>query len=374
MYGWGANHCGQLGSGPGEDIAKPIVIPHLPPVCKVYTAAMQAYAIDEQGKVWSWGWDAYSGLLGRGDVKGQASWLPASLRQKGSTGNELPQGDGGVATPAMIENLNDIAMLACCSESTIALSNNGSVWAWGEQQSVGSPSVNRRFPTKIEGLEGIVEVFASNGGSCFYALDELGKVWSWGGGYEGELGHGKRRNQPKPEIIPGIEHPKQLAPGNYCCWFLDQQNQLYFWGNGQSVDIQHKGTLRIKEPLKIDRFEQPTRLYVNEHYHFIRLANGNLITPVGDLVEELFDWQLDTTNPMRLTPIEQFEEINMGADHGLALDRDGKLFAFGDASQGALGNGITEEQRFYLPTAVPLNGRVIQVRAGQNCSFAIINQ
>jgi alpha-tubulin suppressor-like RCC1 family protein len=80
----------------------------------------------------------------------------------------------------------------------------------------------------------------------------------------------------------------------------------------------------------------------------------------------MLGFEANDCNPMRTVEMDLFQDFYLGSDHGLALDDEGKLFSFGDAGNGALGNGDKEEQKFYLPAPVPGLGKTITAATGNH--------
>eukprot|EP00892_Ulva_mutabilis_P004433 jgi/Ulvmu1/2361/UM013_0209.1 len=73
VYAWGANECGQLGTGnrSGSCAASPQLIEqlgHHSPVVDVACGSRHSVAVDAEGKAFGWGW-ASAGQLGRWDIR-----------------------------------------------------------------------------------------------------------------------------------------------------------------------------------------------------------------------------------------------------------------------------------------------------------------
>lgn len=86
-----------------------------------------------------------------------------------------------------------------CGEHTAAISYDGNLYLWGT--SVFGEYLN---PTKIENIEGKV-VDVCIGLSFGVALDELGKVWTWGTNTTGELGVGDFEPRAEPFCLTKLQ-------------------------------------------------------------------------------------------------------------------------------------------------------------------------
>ena len=88
-------------------------------------------------------------------------------------------------------------------------------------------------------------------------------------------------------------------------------------------------------------------------------------------MQEIVGCDMGDERILRLPELDVFLQFSIGPDHGLAIDSAGSVFSFGDAAQGALGNGTSREQEFHRPKTVGGLERACQVSAGLNSSFAI---
>jgi alpha-tubulin suppressor-like RCC1 family protein len=101
-------------------------------------------------------------------------------------------------------------------EHSLALQNDGSVWAWGGNsmgQLGDGTTADRHTPAQVSGgLTAAKEVAA--GEQYSLALKADGSVWAWGGNQEGELGNGCLSNECKDErrpvqVVAGLPTPQQ---------------------------------------------------------------------------------------------------------------------------------------------------------------------
>ena len=94
-----------------------------------------------------------------------------------------------ILSPTIIDGLNNVKMVSCGNEHSLALLNNGEVYSWGK----GNGGVlgfnfedNSLFPRKIEGF--LFELICS-GSLHNIAIGKDGNLYSWGCGEGGQLGH-----------------------------------------------------------------------------------------------------------------------------------------------------------------------------------------
>jgi alpha-tubulin suppressor-like RCC1 family protein len=372
LFVWGAGHTGIAGSGPAEDSPVPLPVPGMPEVTFITAGDSTAYAIDADGSVLSWGWDAFHHLLGRGVVEYPPPLLPLSLRKMDHKAAGRMPGDGGVAEPRYIDDLSSIIQIAAAGENVYALTSQGQVMAWG-----GAPGLGRKAgkkaarPEQLTGLPFIVGLASSQKSMFCAALDENGRVWSWGNGWEGELGHGKPRCQPEPQVVPMIDNIKSLHAGDFSAWALRQDGTVWFWGNGQYLDLAVRKSYRLREPVRIPELNDIASLFTGPHSCIARTVSG-MTFALGTIGERIPGLEAQGKRVVRVDAFDAFEHFSLGSDHGLAWNVNGPLYSFGDSAHGALGNGTAVEQEYHSPAPVPGMNMVTTAKAGNSFSLAVI--
>ncbi|EPD85903.1 hypothetical protein HMPREF1529_00918 [Microbacterium sp. oral taxon 186 str. F0373] len=118
---------------------------------------------------------------------------------------ETGSGNADESRPLRVGELADVTAVAACRRTKFALREDGSVWAWGDSQRneigdgtilVPGPSLSgmvaqRLVPTRTQVPFGTVAIAA--GDHTAYALQRDGTVWAWGNNESGQLGNGARR-------------------------------------------------------------------------------------------------------------------------------------------------------------------------------------
>jgi alpha-tubulin suppressor-like RCC1 family protein len=201
VWAWGADQQGQLGigsaktgkcKGEGGELAcvvfpTPVALPTLPTGVQVASIAAgrnAAYAVLSNGEVLSWGANEH-GQLGNGTT--EASSTPAYVCAVGAT---APCGSGS--------RLRRITAVAGGERSALALTEGHKVVGWGSngngQLGPGSPLCAKSFPAcqpvpkAVGGLQHVKAI--SQGASFSLALNEEGRVYSFGLNEHGQLGNG----------------------------------------------------------------------------------------------------------------------------------------------------------------------------------------
>jgi len=181
VYAFGYNLSGQLGSGDlnyyysPHQVHGPENVGFLTGIKKVATGANFSLALRDDGTLWSWGEG------GRGQ-----------LGLHSDNDHTVPYQVHG---PENVGFLTDVVDIAAGDRHSLALKSDGTVWAWGEGGSgqLGVHSNNdHTVPYQVHGpgnvgfLCGIIAVAA--GDEFSLALKDDGTVWAWGEGEDGQLG------------------------------------------------------------------------------------------------------------------------------------------------------------------------------------------
>ena len=210
-----------------------------------------ALAIDDQGVVSSWG-SASNGVLGNpavsnGSLPGPVAGIagPARFVSAGSstslaaTGNDFYSWGSGFHgdarfssrnTPTALSGYGFVVASAGRGNFTLALSGDGSVWAWGttEEDSSAPATSARGSPEPVTGVPRAVAVSAGSQHSL--SLSESGTVYAWGDNFFGQLGTGDRIGQRRPVAValPGIAIA--IAAGQFHSMALLADGRVYAWG------------------------------------------------------------------------------------------------------------------------------------------------
>ena len=126
----------------------------------------------------------------------------------------VPRVSHGLYISRLVEQ--GVRQIAVGEKHILALSDSGDVYAWGSGSS-GQLGLGKKrgFPSPqlVWGLmrKGVRQISAGNAHSL--ALTYNGMVYSWGSGKAGQLGHGDRATQPLPKLIQYLdENVRWAAP------------------------------------------------------------------------------------------------------------------------------------------------------------------
>ncbi len=316
-----------VGAGSGRDGAVQAAAPS--GVTDLWGGAAESIALRNDGTVWAWGWDEF-GVLGNGHG------LPMN---DPSTQYDSPV-PSQVLGPNGVGHLSGIRAIAGGERHNAALDANGEVWTWGwnyfGQLGTGTtcsgpytPDCMATTPVKIPGFSGVKAIAAR--GYHTLALKNDGTLWAWGYNDSGRLGDGSHTDRRSPVQIGGLgghNGVKAISGGGDVSAALMGDGTLMAWGTNT----------------------------------YGAVGNGTT-SAVGQ-------W---TPAPVsQASGLTEIKEIATGWDHMVALAGDGSVWTWGDNSGGQLGNGTQGANAYSsLPVQVKGLSNVAHVSAGDGSTVVV---
>jgi alpha-tubulin suppressor-like RCC1 family protein len=209
VWAWGRNSIGELGDGTTIDRPTPVQVLNLSGITAISAGEGHGLALKSDGTVWAWGLNL-AGQLGDGTA-------PMDHR-----------------TPVQVSNLSGITAINSGDDHSLALKNDGTVWAWGynEYGQLGDGTAHNSRPTPVQVLQNLSGVTAvAGGGSHSLALKFDGTVWAWGYNFQGELGDGSADIfRPTPMQVPNLSGVKAIVGGSGHSLALRTDGTIQAWG------------------------------------------------------------------------------------------------------------------------------------------------
>lgn len=215
----------------------------------------------------------------------------------------------------------------------IALKDDGTVWAWGRNESgqLGDGTyTNRNYPVQVGGLSGIKAVDA--GSAYTVALKNDGTVWSWGYNEEGQLGDGTSVSRVTPVQAIGLSGIIGISGGQYGTIALKNDGTVWFWGTRKIDGSSHLTPYQIPDLGNVTSIKAG-----NDHYLALK-SDGSLWSWGRNTEGELGDG----TTINRLSPVyimSGVSKIGTGPWQSYAIKNDGTVWSWGLNGTGVLGDG-----------------------------------
>lgn len=224
LYSWGHNGYCQLGNGTtNQGLIPTVVLGALTgkTVVEVACGSHHSICLTSDGELYAWGQNN-CGQIGSGTTTNQ------------STPRKVFATFGG----------KKVISISCGQTSSMVALENGEVYAWGYngngQLGLGN-NINQLNACKITNLQGIVITKVVCGYAHTMALSDEGHLYAWGANSYGQLGTGNKSNCCTPtRVCEDLGRIVDIAASHYnhiSAAVTHQTSKCYMWGqcHGQSV-------------------------------------------------------------------------------------------------------------------------------------------
>ena len=319
-FGWGGNTVGQIGDNSITLRGTPVsVLGAAKTFCKISSGNQYTLAIDKNGRAWGWG----SNNLGQiGDNSSSSKRTPVSVR-------------GAIKTFCQISG---------GAQHTLAIDKNGRAWAWGFNfagQLGDNSSTQRNTPVSVLGA---IKTFCkiSGAGASSFAIDKNGRAWAWGDNGSGQLGDNSITSRRTPVSVAGaVKTFCEITGGGSHTVAVDKDGRVWAWGDTSSNQLGNNTSLSKCTPVSVlGAAKTFCKIESNGSHTIVIDRNGRIWSWGGNGIFQLGD----NTNIAKKTPVsvagavKTFCEISTGASHTLAIDKNGRAWAWGSNGYGAVGD------------------------------------
>ena len=348
LLAWGANTHGQLGLPTSQHplVPTPVAFPPGGDVVAVSAGIEHTLVIDDRGRVWAAGGNSY-GQLGDGGFADSATFHPV-LRSDGYF-------------------LEDVVEVRAGGWHSLALGSSGIVWAWGNNNygqlayTAGAPVARAHQVPFSPDLE-VVHLDAGFYHSIATTVRPgppfpIHELYAWGRNLEGELGQGDYVSRSIPTLVPDTilsDYPEHgISAGSYFTYETEQAEHgagcgWNWWGQlGINATHETEPSLVINGDIEnADNLVWPSS------------GGGHVLCTSGDLGPSvLYSWGLNSSGQLggggysnghlSLVMTDSGDvlmgvlAVSAGEYHSLAILNDDSIWAWGENSDGQLGDGTT---------------------------------
>ena len=219
------------------------------------------------------------------------------------------------------------------------------IWSWGRNDSgqLGDNTViSRTTPVSVLGIKKTFNVFGA-GAQYFMGIDKNGQVWGWGDNGMFQLGDNSNTSRRTPVSILGAKKTFCLIGcGSTHAMAIDKNGQLWGWGSNLRGQIGDNTNNFPITPVSV----------VGTKKTFCKISGGANHTAAIDKNGQVWCWGNNvwgnlgnnTVTTTQKTPVsiwgnkKTFCKISGGANHTVAIDKNGLAWGWGYNSSGQLGN------------------------------------
>jgi len=334
---WGRNDMGQVGVGKieaWETEAQPVrvVIDESISFQTLALGEKHSCGLTTDEKVFCWGSNA-SGQLGQEPADLARSTVPIELDDRS------------------FKTLSSMADALC------GLDENGHAYCWGYNSGdteLGNPDVTQPSPTPVpvaapeEASDPIAFAELRHGFYHSCGLTASGRLYCWGYGPHGQIGHGKNESVAKPvQVLAGQKVTKFALTGRSTCALRDD-DRTYCWGHNGYYQVVLDPEESWNLPVLSFRPEEfvPASFGFGE-MHACALDDDGKAHCWGANTNGQLGRYIEGDNKGWIAPIEpadkRFTSIVAGTHHTCGIADDGKTYCWGSNVYGQLGNGVTNQ-------------------------------
>lgn len=295
-------------------------------------------ALKDDGRVWSWGYNAY-GQLGNGNTAVQ--YTPGTV----STGGRIGP------------NLIGVVMVAAGSSHSLALCSDGTVWAWGYNgngQLGDSTTTSRSVPVQVLGLSGVAMIAAGEQHS--FALKADGTVWAWGYNGYGQLGDGTTANKLTPVQVNGVTAVKFITAGDHHGLMIKADGTVWGIGRNNLYGIQFQtlgegtATMDRSLPVMASGVANAVAVSAGSLFSVVRLGDGRIMAFGDDSEDQTINFTPENTwgycplghmqrFPEVIGSLSDATQLTSSSQQSFIVNKDGNIFGWGYDADGQLGDG-----------------------------------
>jgi len=336
VYTWGNGAGGRLGHGDEKNCSSPTEVEFFAAqgktVINLVCGGQFTAALTADGELYTWG-NGRFGRLGLGSAANQSS-------------------------PTLVEDLVDekVIEVAAGEFHMLALTESGKVLAWGAERGglgLGENVKDAYEPVQVEFFDGQEVVAVACGRAHSVVLTQDGKVYSFGQGAEGQLGHhlpAGTSSVAVPRVIEGAIKDKtinQIACGSNFTFFCSDDGEVFSCGADDfgQLGLGKPGQRIIADPTLLKSLSRKKVKTVvgpgaNGFHAAALLQSGEVLTWGYNKDGQLGNGAtLDQPRPTKVDELQGVKELALGGRHTAAVLADGSILVFGAGREGQLGLG-----------------------------------
>ncbi|XP_020278361.1 probable E3 ubiquitin-protein ligase HERC4 isoform X2 [Pseudomyrmex gracilis] len=333
MFCWGSAIHGELGLGGIEDenifMPRKVDFIEADNIEQIACGENYTVAITKDGKVYSCGNNDY-GQLGHEKARKRLQLIPdleAFVFKK----------------------------IACGNSHTLAVNEWGQLFGWGNDE-LGQLGLNnneqtKRIPRMVKAMATRVVVQIACGKEHSIALTNDGELYAWGSNKEGQLGISEDISvERKPTIISSLAAVPIafIACGGYHTIVISKSGSVFAWGRNVFGQLGLNDTKQRNLPCKLRTLKNAKVCYAacGEEFTVFLTLDGGVFTCGAGMYGQLGHGNnMNEILPRQIMELmgSTVTQISCGKRHTLALvPSRGKIYAWGLGGAGQLGNRASQ--------------------------------
>ncbi|GMH49141.1 hypothetical protein TrRE_jg8454, partial [Triparma retinervis] len=243
-----------------------------------------------------------------------------------------------------------IDTIACGSGHSVVLSTSGSVYSWGrgDDGRLGHGDNGWKYiPRAVSTLKGKSIRMITCGSYHTAAVEEGGKLFTWGGGMYGKLGHGSEDGCSRPRYVEALSsfHVKDIACGSRHTAVVMEDGQVWSWGDKENGVSGHGDTEGHQyTPKKVKNLGGVASSGISAcgfHTAVVGVNGGIWTWGEGKFGRLGHGNERNVTSPKKIEGLGEGRKFKVacGGFHTAAIADDGEVYTWGGGEHGQLGLG-----------------------------------
>jgi alpha-tubulin suppressor-like RCC1 family protein len=273
------------------------------------------------------------------------------------------------AKPVFVGKLSRCSAISAGYGASLCVSDQQQALIWGFcQVGIGGSALFSEEPTLIQGVNKVSKLVA--GQFLYAAVDQVGKVYTWGFNTDGALGRASTQTNASPEVIASLPAIQDIAIGDNFMVTLTTDDRLYGWGSNSAgqLGLGHLKTATTPEPISL-----PVKIksITTGSTHVLAVSTEGQVYGWGsNHFGQSGSGALPYIASPKIIPFpEKIVAVAAGMHYSLALSASGKVYAWGWNGFGQLGLGDLKSRN--IPTRIPNLSGVRAIAAGESHALAI---
>lgn len=244
------------------------------------------------------------------------------------------------------------------SNHSLALKDDGTVWGWG-YNNVGQLGDNTQIakyePVQVlgENGEGYLKdiVYIAAGTNYSAAIGKNGEVWTWGLNTNGQLGDGTTVNKYTPvRVKANLNGIIQIACGNNHMVAVKADGTAYSWGYNQYGKLGDNTSTQKTIPVAVlesanSELQDIIGVEASHNNSYFLKADGTVLSvgyggngALGNSATANQTLPVTVVNSEGTDSLKNITTLKAGANTIYAIDKQGKVYAWGVGTNGQIGN------------------------------------
>ncbi len=323
LFGWGdTTGAGQVGNDEDGTRASPVQVGTLTSWSSIFAGPGHSVARKTDSTIWAWG-NANVGQLGQTtDIANRSS-------------------------PVQIGTLTDWAVaVASAGANSFAIKNESTLWGWGigtsGQLAQVTVSVSRSSPVQIGTLTDWATVDAGTTYTISRKTDST--IWAWGSDSSGQLAQvATTANRSSPVQIGTLTDWASIGSGSSHAVARKTDSTIWAWGADSTGQLaQVTATANRSSPVQIGTLTDWATISSGIAHVLARKTDGTIWAWGSGNNGQLAQVTVAAvrSSPVQIGTLTDWATVDAGDGHSFAMKNDGTLWAWGEATQGKIGDGL----------------------------------